>query len=88
MLPEDTSVWVKSGDVPVSGRVIAKSDKPRSYLVETPTGTLRRNRSHLGVDPTPPAPPTTSPRLEDTRTIMTRSKTGTTIHLPVRFRED
>ena len=88
-LPDDTSVWVKSGDTPVPGKVIAKSEEPRSYVVKTPNGgTLRCNRCHLGVDLTPVPAPTDSPTPEETRTIMTRSKTGTTIQLPVRFRED
>ena len=57
-------VWVK--DVKEKGKVTARAGTPRSYLIETPRGTLRRNRGHLAtlpeagvgiVDTPSPAPP-------------------------------
>ncbi|KAL1255543.1 hypothetical protein QQF64_013604 [Cirrhinus molitorella] len=47
------SVWI--GDTGEKGTVIRLAETPRSYLVESPKGILRRNRSHLV--PTPVAPP-------------------------------
>ena len=45
-------VWIK--DTVERGTVVSSADTPRSYIVETPGGTLRRNRFHLS--PTPVAP--------------------------------
>ena len=94
-IPCDTEVWIKSGDTPVRATVKDKLDAPRSYLVDTPTGTQRRNRYHLAVippeqslDPSPtvePPRPSTNP---EPRKIMTRSQTGTQVRPPERFRED
>ena len=50
-IPEDTEVWITSESQPVHGRVIAPAETPRSYKVETPTGQVHRNRSHLNVVP-------------------------------------
>ncbi|KAJ8366288.1 hypothetical protein AAFF_G00363110 [Aldrovandia affinis] len=47
-------VWVK--DMLQRGTVVSTADTPRSYLIETPRGTLRRNRFHLS--PTSVAPET------------------------------
>jgi len=47
-------VWVKDTSERVT--VVSTAGTPRSYLVETPRGTLRRNRFHLS--PTPKAPVT------------------------------
>ena len=90
-IPCDTEVWVKSGDVPVRGTVQDKLDAPRSYLVNTPTGTQRRNRYHLAVVPPEQSPTVEPPETTSSpepRRIMTRSQTGTQIQPPVRFRKD
>ena len=50
-IPDDTEVWVNSGRESVRGRVVTTSDTPRFYVVSTPTGDVRRNRSHLTVVP-------------------------------------
>ena len=42
-----TDKWVSTYGDKVPGTVIAPASTPRSYLVQTPTGQLRRNRSHL-----------------------------------------
>ena len=42
-------------DQPVQGRVVQPASTPRSYIVETPSGEVRRNRSQLNVLPQPPA---------------------------------
>ena len=86
-LPDDSEVWVTSGDRPIPGRVSISTDTPRSYLVETPSGQLRRNQQHLNIV-SPKATDVTVP--EDNGSIirsriMTRSQTGTRIVAPKRF---
>jgi len=49
-------VWVK--DIHQRGTVMSTAGTPRSYVVETPRGTLRRNRFHLS--PTSVAPETST----------------------------
>ena len=91
-VPQDTEVWVSSGAEPVPGRVIAQSDLPRSYVVDTPSGQVRRNRRHLTMMPTPATAPTeseTSTPSEQTTAEpsrrVTRSQTGTPINPPERL---
>ena len=50
-IPDDAEAWVNSGPVPVRGRIVTSSESPRSYLVSTPTGEVRRNRIHLNIMP-------------------------------------
>ena len=54
-IPEDTDVWIRSENKSQKGRVVAHANEPRSYLVDTLTGKLRRNQPHLQVvlDPKP-----------------------------------
>jgi len=47
-LPNNSEVWVTSGREPVRGRVVAAADTPRSYLVNTPSGVIRRNNNTFG----------------------------------------
>ena len=87
-LPEDTQVWVTSETGHTPGRIAASTDTPRSYIVETPSGELRRNRSHLRVDPgsNEGAPTVTQTQPEASpRRIMTRSRTGTAMKAPERL---
>ena len=88
-LPNDTQVWIRSGERTEKGQVVAKEETPRSYVIQTHEGSqLRRNRSHLQEVPlkenTPTITPPPSP-LSEKRIIMTRSKTGTEIKLPLRY---
>lgn len=45
-------VWVS--DTKERGTVLKPAKTPRSYLVETPSGVLRRNRHHLTITPVAP----------------------------------
>ena len=88
MLSDDTNVWISSQGEPVQGRVVSSADTPRSYVVDTPSGQLRRNRHHLTPLPGPSPvtqPPQTSEQPEPPRRIMTRSQTGTPICPPERL---
>ena len=93
-IPDDSEVWITSGDRPISGRIVSAGETPRLYVVETDSGELQRNRSHLIVAPdaeqdsTPenaveteqqPAPATPP------RRIMTRTRTGANIQPPERL---
>ncbi len=46
-LPEHSAVWVNTQGRDVPGTVSQSLLTPRSYLVDTPTGMVRRNRSQL-----------------------------------------
>ena len=55
-LESDTPDFVR--DKGTTGVVIGPAGTPRSYLIDTPTGTIRRNRNHLTQDPGPSEPAT------------------------------
>ena len=88
-IPDDTAVWVTTNGRQSQGRVIAPANAPRSYLVETPSGQVRRNHTHLNVIPETQPPEhesTTGATPTPTRSpIMTRSRTGTNIAPPNRL---
>ena len=87
-IPEDTDVWIQSGNKPQEGRVVAHANEPRSYLVDTLTGRLWRNQSHLQVVPDPEPKETESVTSDLTLVqsrIVTRSQTGTLVRPPDRF---
>ena len=74
------------------GRVVSPAKSPRSYLVNTPTGVVRRNRLHLNVAPqkkdgSESAPNEhTTDRLQLNRIVTyTRSQTGTLMKPPGRL---
>ena len=89
-LPENAKVWITSEDRFVEGRVVQPAKSPRSYLIETPSGVVRRNRLHLNVIPQ---------KLEDSeaglndqppdeaqpKRIVTRSQTGSSAKPPERL---
>ena len=89
-IPDDTEVWITTESEPVSGRVISPAGRPRSYVVETPSGQIERNRSQLTVAPrenSENSETNQQPEVEaeTPRRIMTRSRTGTTVNPPTRL---
>ena len=52
-LTEDTPVWIRTENSQQSGRIVSASGEPRSYIVSTPTGQVRRNRHHMVPIPKP-----------------------------------
>ena len=64
----------------VPGHVTTPAKTPRSYLVETPSGQVRRNQSHLIVQPQPEE--ATPSHSANRSPIMTRSRTRTNILPP------
>ena len=80
---------MNTGQNPVRGRVVTASDLPRSYVVSTSTGEVRRNRSHLTiVPPTEEAPTEIGPVPEAITQPSPQycysdsSPNGTTLHTP------
>ena len=89
-IPDGSTVWITSEGERAEGTVISPADSPRSYLVDTPNGTLRRNRQHLNVAPSQPSGHTetqheTEQNTKSTRQIVTRSQTGTEVKPPERL---
>ena len=87
-IPENAEVWITSGSSPMSGRVTVNANTPRSCIVDTLQGEMRRNRLHLSVVPNGD-PPTqnridTDMSQETSHRPVTRSVTGTAIHPPDR----
>ena len=74
---------MSSEDVPVPGTT---AGTPRSYIVRTPTGEIRRNRTQLRVMPetTEKVDREISPQTQP-RQIMTRSQTGVVMQPPDRL---
>ena len=50
-LPSDTAVFVNTNGNVTTGRTVTTADVPRSYIIETPRGEIRRNRAHINIDP-------------------------------------
>ena len=50
-IPDGSDVWIMSESDTVPGTVVSAGENPQSYIVETPTGKVQRNRSHLNVVP-------------------------------------
>ena len=83
-LEDDTEVFITDGRRPnsVPGRVIQSSGM-RSYTVETPSSTSRRNRCHL--HQRPPDNSDIARPSEPRSPIQTRSKTGNVLRSPNRL---
>lgn len=43
-IPDDQPVWVNTNSRQQPGRIITTTEAPQSYLVDTPSGRVRRNR--------------------------------------------
>ena len=89
-IPEDTKVWITSEGDRVKGRVVSPANSPRSYVVDTPSGVLRRNHQHLNVAPeksedSEPESNEQSTEQSQPNRIVTRSQTGTVVKLPERL---
>ena len=84
-IPDQDNVWIKSDSGGTSGRVVSSASTPRSYIVETPTGHIRRNRCDIKV--MSPTPEINRPVTLEPSRIMTRSQTGTVIKPPTRYQQ-
>ena len=88
-IPNDTSVWIRTENSQCPDIVVSTASAPRSYLVSTPSGQVRRNRSHLNHQQTNVSDaPSTSDYTSDTQRhspIMTCSRTGVELKAPDRL---
>ena len=62
-IPDEEEVWITTGQSTTSGQVRYQADAPRSYIVNTPQGPIRRNRCHLRVVPNSSSTNTVQPDL-------------------------
>ena len=83
-IPDNTDVWITTDGSHSPGRVTAPANAPRSYLVETQHGQVRRNRTQLNIVPDTHQARSdhTSDPLTPRSPIMTRSRTGTHVAPP------
>ena len=93
MLPEKQTVWVDTRGHQVPGQILQTAGTPHSYVVETPSGELRRNQAHLRIRTDPQLPvdtPVTETALPQPVTVhsgpVTRSQSGTVLRPPDRLR--
>ena len=82
-LPDSTDVWVTTNNNPIPGRVVTSAAAPRSFVVQTPSGNIRRNRSHLNIIPNTHTNDQETSQPQNR--IQTRSQTGTLIIPPNRL---
>ena len=83
VLPSDTSVWVRTENVQQPGTVVSAADTPRSYVVSTTSGQVRRNRYHLNLRHDTPTIYTDD--TQERSPVMTRSRTGVELRPPDRL---
>ena len=81
-IPEETDVWINTHGHQSQGQIRNRANAPQSYVIDTPTGTIRRNRSQLNIIPDQRTP---SSSMSSREPILTRSRTGTTIAPPHRL---
>ena len=84
-IPDNTEVWVTTNRHNAPGRILTTANTPRSYIVETPSGEIRRNRHQLNVRPPQDNGNISSPPADARTSILTRSRTGTSIIPPGRL---
>ena len=90
-IADDTKVWVLGGQTTIPGQIHSQANTPRSYIVNTPGGQIRRNRQHLNVIPDSVNDNQQTPNSSSSETSvlpgpLTCSRTGTDIHPPDRLR--
>ena len=83
--PADTDVWANTQGKQVPGTIVANSNAPRSYIVSTPSGEVRRNRYHITERLNDETTTAISHHTSDTDRRITRSQTGTQIRPPDRL---
>ena len=67
-LPNDSDVWVNTQGNQVSGQIVSPASTPQSYIIDVPTGHVRRNRAHIIPQTTPPN--NAEPPSDDTKLLL------------------
>ena len=91
-IPDNQPVWVNTDSQQQPGRIVTTAEAPRSYLVDTSSGRVRRNRQQLVPMPENNSnvqSPENSTKMSTSMTrstpVKTRSQTGTRIVPPDRL---
>ena len=71
-IQQGSEVWVMSGHEAIRGTVLTAAPAPRSYLIDTQSGIIRRNQQHLRSVPS--APKLTSSKDHHQRPTDTQSR--------------
>ena len=87
VISDGREVWVTTRSSTERERVLSQSRTPRSYIVETSSGTVHRNQFHLGVVPQKEYSDKSEQEEPSVRNIMTRTQTGTVIKPPCEYRD-
>ena len=82
-IPDNTDVWITTDGQDTPGTTIRRAEVPRSYIVQTPTGEVHRNRSQLNINPSTTTD--TQPITNSRSPVLTRSHIGTVINPPDRL---
>ena len=86
VLPDDSEVWVNTQRSQVSGQVVSTAATPRSYIIDVPTGRVRRNRAHIIPQPiTSTNNDEPSSHDTDSNRIITRTRSGASVRPPDRL---
>ena len=72
-IPDNIDVWITTDNHNIPGKTLCLADTPRSYVIQTSTGELRRNRSQVNVRSSVTEPQTTTNVPHSP--IQTRSRT-------------
>ena len=90
-LQKDTEVWITSGKEPAQGTIVGPGHTPRSYVIKTDKGEVRRNRGHLkaipkfGTSLEIETPQNTETGQTTPTRPQTRSQTGCQIKRPMKL---
>ena len=85
-ISNDTDVWINLDDgTQMLGKVVSTAQSPRSYVVQTSSGQLRRYRSDIKVMPIPAAQNDGQLCASQPTRMMTRTQTETEIKPPARY---
>ena len=99
-LPDDSSVWVRTGNNQTPGRVVSNAGTPRSYVESTSCGQVCRNTQQLthrvitasgnssGITDSLSTSATSHTADTPRDRIMTRTQTSTDIRSPNELRYD
>ena len=82
-LSANEPVWVHTQNRTYPGRVITSANAPRSYVIGTPSGDVRRNQAHL--TSRPEGISSDSHRTGVPSRVITRSQTGAHVGPPMRL---
>ena len=83
-LEHGQNVWVRTDGRVDPGQVVNPTSAPRSYMVETSSGMVRRNQVHVTPRPVENDKTTTTTNNPEPR-VVTRSQTGTQVRPPPRL---